>query len=768
MIVLVGIILLLRVVGVFWAFVFWRRTNDWRLGALGAVLIVAFLTNLQTVFVGAEAWMNTEIPVSGAITQLILSSFILVAVVLMERLFSQLKRTTEELAQIREELEARVEDRTLHLTQANELLKKEIAERERLEGEYGSLTENIEECLYETDLEGNLTRFNPATQRMLKYSVEELQGLNYRKFTDAGPARELRRAFYGVYKSGVAEKGYVWELTAKDGETHIVESSVSLRRSAQGEPLGFRGIFRDITERKKAEEALRESEERLKIVFEYAPDACYLTDLNGAFVDGNRAVEQMIGLTRDKVIGKSFFDLNMLPPSQIPAAAEILKKSIEGFPTGPDELQLIRANGVRFFIEIRTYPIAIRNERFVLGIGRDITERKQAEAEKDALERQLLQSQKLEAIGTLAGGIAHDFNNLLTGILGYANMLKLDRQDDPEVLRAAGVIETAAERAAELTGQLLGFARKGKLRDTEIDIHATIQEVVSLLSRTIDKKIEIAESLRARNPMIKGDPTQIQQVILNLGVNARDAMQDGGKLLFQTDLVEFKAGSKWGETGLPNGSYLLLSVTDTGTGISEQDQDHIFEPFFTTKEQGKGTGMGLATAYGIIKNHGGLIRMTSELGRGTTFQIFLPAAQPSEASNRDDVRAPSVIKGSGRILVVDDEEVVQESISKMLQSLGYTVTLASDGVIALEKFKETSVPFDLVIVDMVMPNMGGRDCCRKLKELQSDVRVILSSGYSREGEVQEIMNDGVRNFIQKPYRLGDLSDVVAQALEKTT
>lgn len=768
MIVVVGLILLLRFVGVFWSLVFWRRTNDWRLGALGAVLVFALYRNLDRVFFSPDAWLKTEIPVSGALGQLILSSLILVAVVLMERLFSQLKQTTDELAQIREELEERVEDRTLHLTEANEHLRKEIAERERIEGEYGALTENIEDCLYETDLDGNLTRFNPATQRMLKYSVEELAGLNYREFTDARPARELRRAFYGVYKSGVGEKGYVWELTAKDGEKHIVESSVSLRLNDQGEPLGFRGIFRDITERKKAEEALRESEERLKIVFEYAPDACYLTDLNGAFVDGNRAAEKMIGLTRDKVIGKSFFDLNMLPPDQVPVAAEILKKSIEGFPSGPDELQLIRANGEKFHIEIRTYPIAIRNQRFVLGIGRDVTERKQAEAEKDGLERQLLQSQKLEAIGTLAGGIAHDFNNLLTGILGYANMLKLDRQDDPEIVRAASVIETAAERAAELTGQLLGFARKGKLRDTEIDVHATIQEVVSLLSRTIDKNIEIAPSLRASNPMIKGDPTQIQQVILNLAVNARDAMQDGGRLLFGTDLVEFKEGSKWGETGLPNGSYLVLSVTDTGQGIAPKDQDHIFEPFFTTKEQGKGTGMGLATAYGIVKNHGGLIRMTSEVGEGTTFQIFLPTAPPSEASEPEAGRSSDVIKGSGRILVVDDEEVVQDSVSQMLQSLGYTVTLASDGEIALEKFKETSVPFDLVIVDMVMPNMGGRDCCRKLKELQSDVRVILSSGYGQEGEVQEIMNEGVRNFIQKPYRLGDLSDVVAQALEEAT
>jgi CheY-like chemotaxis protein len=377
-----------------------------------------------------------------------------------------------------------------------------------------------------------------------------------------------------------------------------------------------------------------------------------------------------------------------------------------------------------------------------------------------------MHSQKMEAIGSLAGGIAHDFNNLLTGILGYANLLKVKATPGSEVLKAANVIQDAADRASQLTAQLLGFARKGKNLAVPVDINRIIEEVTGILERTMDPRIRIVKRFAPINVMVIGDPTQMQQLLMNMAVNARDAMPEGGVLTFSTSLArvnDLNTGSS--AARLAAGSYAKIELSDTGTGIPAENIEKIFDPFFTTKEQGKGTGLGLAMVFGIVKNHGGHVEVESTVGAGTLFRIFLPLA---DDLGKAEETIPAVSAGGetgrGHVLLIDDQEVVREVCSAMLQALGYMVSTASDGREGVDHYRRCGRDIDLVIIDMIMPNMGGRDCLREIKALNPGVRAILSTGFSIDGAVQEIIDEGVSGFIQKPYRLEQLSHAVSMAM----
>ncbi len=396
-------------------------------------------------------------------------------------------------------------------------------------------------------------------------------------------------------------------------------------------------------------------------------------------------------------------------------------------------------------------------------LRREIAEHKQAEEEKSKLEERLRQGQKMEAIGTLASGIAHDFNNLLTGILGYSSMLKLLAQPGDDVLEAAEAIGRAATRAAEFTKQILGFARRGKLQNTPVDVHHVIGDVAGILGRTIDKKIGIALSLHAESPVVTGDPSQLQQVVMNLAVNARDAMPTGGEIIFATEAVDLDEEYCRDHPHASPGRYLLVSVTDTGTGIPEEVRHRVFEPFFTTKGPGEGTGMGLAMAYGIVKNHDGFIEVYSEVGRGTTVKVYLPLC--GEAIARDEgPRLAAPIPGGGRILVVDDEEVVREVVERMLGCLGYEVACVHNGREAADHYGKHGPDIDLVILDMTMPVMDGGECFRALKGLDPEVKALLSTGHALNGTAQRLLDEGMLGFVQKPYVLAQLSEAVARAL----
>ena len=382
------------------------------------------------------------------------------------------------------------------------------------------------------------------------------------------------------------------------------------------------------------------------------------------------------------------------------------------------------------------------------------------------LEAQLRQAQKMEAIGLLAGGVAHDFNNLLTGILGSTQLLKLDAEPGSEILKAVEIIEKAGYRAARLTEQLLGFARRGKFRNVAVDLHSAIPEVVEILSHTLNKSIVIEQNLDAKNARVMGDPNQIEQVLMNLAINARDSMPEGGTLTFETAEVCLDAEYVNNHNGAREGKHVLLSIEDTGLGIKKELIDRIFEPFFTTKSNEKGTGMGLAMVYGIVKNHQGSIRVYSEEGRGTIFKIYLPLAEEEikEVAKFGPVPTDPPVGNEG-ILLVDDEEMIRVVAAKMLQNLGYQVASAVDGLEAIEYFKEHHSEISLVILDLIMPRMGGRDCFKKLREINPEIKVLLSTGYGLNGMLKELQDDGIHHVIQKPYRINSLAVKVREMLD---
>ncbi len=379
------------------------------------------------------------------------------------------------------------------------------------------------------------------------------------------------------------------------------------------------------------------------------------------------------------------------------------------------------------------------------------------------MERRLMEQQKMEAIGQLAGGIAHDFNNLLVGVLGYAELLKERHPPDSDTVKAADVIISAVHQASELTRQLLGFARKGKHRMERVDLAESVRNVNTLLKRTMDRRIRVDLDLQ-EGIYVMGDSTQLEQVILNLAVNARDAMPRGGVLKFRLtkQVVEHDV------LGLPpDGQPMelaLLRTIDTGCGIPEDYLERIFEPFFTTKEE-EGTGMGLATVYGIVLNHGGWVDVTSEPGVGSTFTVFLPvdsSSQRDQSPARDDDALERV--SNRTILVVDDEYMVVSTLTELLNELGYEVVTAPGGERALQIYSREPDRYDAVILDLSMPGMDGRECYEKLRKIDPAVKVILATGFSRNGRVKELIDMGVMGFLQKPFRMKDLAEMLGELL----
>jgi two-component system cell cycle sensor histidine kinase/response regulator CckA len=398
----------------------------------------------------------------------------------------------------------------------------------------------------------------------------------------------------------------------------------------------------------------------------------------------------------------------------------------------------------------------------VVGSDADITTRKQAEIEKMKLESQLQSSQKMEAIGTLAGGIAHDFNNLLMGIQGRTSLMLIDT-DLPQLhYEELKGIEDIVKSAAGLTKQLLGFARTGKYEVKPADMNELIHKSSQMFGRT-NREIKIHTKYQESIWSVEVDRSQIEQVLLNLYVNAWQAMPGGGELYLQTENVMFdESYSK--PYKLSPGKYVKISVTDTGVGMDEATQERIFEPFFTTKKMGRGIGLGLASTYGIIKNHDGIINVFSQKGEGTTFEIYLPA---SEKEVVEEKKLPeAVLKGTETVLFVDDEDMIVGIGKKTLKRMGYDVITAKNGKEAIELYKENKARVDIVVLDMIMPEMGGGETYDKLKEINPSVRVLLSSGYSIEGQASEILKRGCDGFIQKPFRMRLLSRKIREVLDK--
>jgi PAS domain S-box-containing protein len=505
-----------------------------------------------------------------------------------------------------------------------------------------------------------------------------------------------------------------------------------------------------------------EEQSRYKELLENVDDAVYILDLAGNVLEANDAAYTRLGYTPEQ-----FFELKLSDIIPREHASSILAQlGNQNQKGGPVKITLETTHtgtgGDLIPVEIQSRAISYRGRNVILNVARDVTARIEAEKEKKHLESQLIHSQKMEAVGTLAGGIAHDFNNLLMGIQGYISLMRLQTEEnDPNNEYLEG-IENAVMNAANLTNQLLGFARKGKYTLRQTSINRIVENSTKMFTRT-RKEIVIHLSLQDQIWGVKVDQGQIEQVLINLYLNAWHAMPDGGDIYIQTENV-YLSDDFCAPFEVPAGNYVKTSITDTGFGISDDIIERVFEPFFTTKDVGKGTGLGLASAYGIIKNHNGVIRVYSELGNGTTFNIYLPASDDKIA--QDHQTSSEMLKGQEKILLVDDEEGTIRVEKLMLKKLGYSVVPALSGQEAVQLYKENKMTLDLVALDMIMPEMNGKDTYEELKRINPQVKVLLVSGYSLNKQIEELMDRGCNGFIQKPFNIVQLSQKLREVLEE--
>jgi two-component system cell cycle sensor histidine kinase/response regulator CckA len=504
-----------------------------------------------------------------------------------------------------------------------------------------------------------------------------------------------------------------------------------------------------LVERARFEETLRESEKHYRVLFESNPQPMWVFDEETLrFLAVNSAAIYHYGYSREEFLAMTIKEIR--PPEDVQALLDDLEKRSRGIDAA-GAWRHRKKDGTVIEVEVTSHEIDFDERPAKLVLAFDVTKRKEAEEALRKSEEQLQQSQKLEAIGRLAGGVAHDFNNILTTIMGYGELtLRRLKKDDPS-RRNIEEITRAGARAASLTQQLLAFSRKQVLQPKVLDLNLIVTEMDRMLRRLIGEDIDLVSILEPKLGQVKADPGQIEQVMMNLVVNARDAMPDGGKLTIETQNVYLDHGYALSHLTVEPGPYVMLTVSDAGIGMNADTLEHIFEPFFTTKEVGKGTGLGLSMIYGIIKQSGGNIYVYSEPGRGTTFKIYLPLVVEENGSRELCEAAPEGARGSETVLMVDDDNAVRDLIRKVLELEGYTILTAHNGQGALAACEAHQGRIDLLITDVVMPDVSGRELAERLTQECSETKVLYISGYTDDAIVRHgVLQEGT-HFLQKPF-----------------
>jgi two-component system, cell cycle sensor histidine kinase and response regulator CckA len=598
-------------------------------------------------------------------------------------------------------------------------IRRKMLEREEL---FYLISENAADMIAVVDTEGKRIYNSLSYHKTLGYSSEELQSSSAFEQIHPDDRERVKQASEEARRSGIA-KTLEYRFRHKNGAWLVLESTSSAIRNAEGETEKLIIVNRDITERKRAEESLRRSEAGFRSVVEDAPYGIYRASTSGRFLRVNPALQKMLGYELEQELLRRDLSIEIFRhPGEYQRFTELLTRADE---IKDVEMEWKRQDGTP--ITVRCSGRRVNDEdgtsAYFEVFAEDVTE-------KRVLEKQLRMAQKMEAIGRLSGGIAHDFNNLLGVIIGYSRVLKRSLGTDNALCEHALEIEKAGERAASLTKQLLAFSRQQVLTPAILNLNTLTSDMEKMLPRLLGEDIEVSLALAPTLGNVKADQSQIEQVIMNLAVNARDAMPTGGKLKVETANVELDQAYTRDHPGSKVGSYVLLAMTDTGVGMDAGTLAHIFEPFFTTKERGKGTGLGLATVYGIVKQSNGYISVDSAPGKGTSFKIYLPreAGRPAVAEAESD--SPDRLRGSETILLVEDSGPLRKLAKSFLESAGFQVFSAESGEDAVEVANRCKGTFDLLLTDVVMPGMNGRLLAEHLLPRQQGMRVLYMSGYT--------------------------------------
>lgn len=630
-------------------------------------------------------------------------------------------------------------------------VRKELQESEE---RYRDLLGHLTDYVCTLDALGNVLTINSAALRALGYEALEVLGHCIADIMPPAARKNVPDTLTTVAREGSTSG--VSQLVTKDGRIRHIEYRAAMIRTDVLAPR-IVAVARDVTDRIRMKRALKESEIRFQLLVESAHDGILHIDPEGIIQFTNPRMKDI--LKDPKPEGKNLRDY------YDERNKEILDNKLGVRRSGDSttySITLTDLEGVRHDMVVSGTPNFDDRNNFqgAMGIFTDVTDLKKLEA-------QLQQSQKMEAIGTLAGGIAHDFNNILSGVLGYASLLRKHTAPDSRPAHYAEMIEKSAERGAALAGRLLTFSRKGPRFVKNVEVHKLLDDVVEILAHTLDRRILLVTRKDAEATAIEGDPGQIRQVLMNLCVNAKDAMPKGGRLLLTTESIEVDEQYCRSREGLQPGPYLKITVEDTGEGMPEHVRRRVFEPFFTTKEEGKGTGLGLSMVYSAVKSHGGYVEVYSEPGKGTSFKILFPLTRTA-ATDSEPPPDDMVTVGTGTVLVVDDEEIIRKVLADMLREMGLRVLTAEDGQEGLEIYREYWWDIDAIIMDMVMPRLGGKEAFRAMKEINPSVRVILSTGFSRERAEEEALDEGIVAFVQKPLRMDELAKAVSLAFDRSS
>jgi len=615
------------------------------------------------------------------------------------------------------------------------------------EKEYRNLIDNALVGIYKTDLEGNILYVNEALIKMMEFeSYDDMKSVSVlARYSNLGD----RDTFIKTIKETGKVNDFEVDLLTKSGAVR----NVLLTGVMEGDVIS--GMILDITDRKQA------AEERIRLAtaVEQAAESVIISDRRGTIQYVNPAFERLSHFSSKDIVGKNFRILKSDRHDES-FYREMWKMISAGKAWAGRISNRMKDGSLRQF-ETTISPIRDKNGVIVsfVSVNRDVTQ-------EVALEAQLFQAQKMEAVGTLAGGIAHDFNNLLQVIQGYTEVLQNDVGRNKASFEALQKIHRSAKRGADLTRQLLTFSRKVQSERRPLDLNREVEQVKKLLEHTIPKMIEIELHLSESPAVVSADPIQVEQAIMNLAVNAKDAMPEGGKIVIETERVRLTEQFCKTHLGARPGEYVLLSISDTGHGMNREILEHVFEPFYTTKDVGRGTGLGLAMVYGIVKNHGGYILCYSEVSTGTTFKIYLPAMEQSGKRQKQDEKEDLFKGGDETILLVDDEEYIRDLGVELLTDAGYTVLTANDGEEGLELYRQKQENIDLVILDLVIPGMGGKKCYEEILKIDPKAKILIVSGYSANGPGKAAIEAGAKGFVGKPFDVSHLLETIREILDE--